>query len=62
MKQYFIIFLYDWSRRILKPLLAPAHWEHNDVFSRIQRLPLSSGRVGKEAALEFFLLSLVKRF
>ena len=62
MKQYFIILLYDLSRRISKPLLAPACWGHYDVLSSIQRPPPTSGRVGKEAAIEFFLLSLVKRF
>ena len=59
MKQYFIILLYDSSRRVV---LAPASWGQNDVLSSIQRPPPTSCHVGKEAALEFFLLSLVKHF
>ena len=47
---------------ISKPLLAPASWGHNDALSSIQRPPPTTGRVGKEASLEFFLLCLVKRF
>ena len=62
MKQYFIILLYDRSRRILKPLLAPASWGHDDALSSIQRPPPTTGRGGKEASLEFFSVVFSKTF
>ena len=47
---------------ISKPLLAPASWGHNDALSSIQRPPPTTGRVGKEASLEFFSAVFSKTF